>query len=180
VAVSATDNVGVVSIKLYIDGTLVGTVATATYTYTWVTTPLANGAHTLDAVATDAAGNATHALRSVTVSNNVKHAPVAGNDTFVAPYRSAATYAAQVFAILANDSDADGDLSPATVQITSSPNSGGTVKVNANGTVAYTPKQKYTGTETFRYTVKDLRGAVSNTATVTVSVGLTTASAGAR
>jgi hypothetical protein len=72
--------------------------------------------------------------------------------------------------VLVNDSDADGNLNAASVKIGSSPNKGGTARVNTNGTVSYTPRQGYRGLETFSYTVKDLLGAVSNTATVTVSV----------
>jgi len=36
--------------------------------------------------------------------------------------------------------------------------------------VSYTPKLKFRGKETFKYTVRDQAGALSNTATVTVSV----------
>ena len=42
--------------------------------------------------------------------------------------------------------------------------------VNANGTVSYTPKVKFRGQETFSYRVRDRAGALSNAATVTVTV----------
>ena len=126
--------------------------------------------HALQVAATDAAGNVGNSAVTVTVSNNVNRAPVAVNDAFTAPYRPKQSYTAQVFAVLANDSDADGNLNPASVKIVSSPNKGGTVSVNANGTVSYTPRRGYRGVETFRYTVKDSLGATSNTATVTVTV----------
>jgi hypothetical protein len=179
VTATATDNVGVVGVDLLVDGALLATDASAPYAFSWNTAALVDGIHTLDVKASDAAGNVSHATLSVTVANApppppppppVAHAPVAGNDSFSAPYRSGSSYAAQVFAILANDSDADGDLNPASVKITASPNKGGSVKVNANGTVAYTPKRGYRGAETFRYTVKDKLGATSNVATVTVAV----------
>ena len=72
--------------------------------------------------------------------------------------------------MLANDSDADGNLNRASVQITSPPNKGGTATVRAGGKVAYKPKLNFHGVETFRYTVMDNLGATSNTATVTVTV----------
>jgi hypothetical protein len=75
-----------------------------------------------------------------------------------------------VFAVLANDSDADGNLNPASVRIVTSPNKGGVVTVSASGTVSYTPAKGYRGVETFGYAVKDSLGATSNTATVTVTV----------
>ena len=52
----------------------------------------------------------------------------------------------------------------------SAPDKGGTVAVNADGTVSYTPKLKFRGKETFRYTVRDRAGALSNVAIVTVTV----------
>jgi subtilisin family serine protease len=114
-------------------------------------------------------GNA--AVVSLTVTAAANKAPVAGNDAFTAPVRAKLLgYAAQVFNILANDSDPDGSINAATVSIASAPNQGGSVTVNGNGTVSYVPKFKFTGTETFTYKVKDNSGAVSNAATVTVTV----------
>ena len=73
--------------------------------------------------------------------------------------------------VIANDTDPDpdGTINPATVTIDGSPLHG-TAVANANGTVTYTPTAGYTGTDTFVYTVKDNKGAVSNEATVTVTV----------
>ena len=170
VSATATDNVGVTKVELFVDGVLNGTDTAAPYAFSWNTTGLSNGVHALQVAATDAAGNVGHSTVSVTVSNNVNRAPVAVNDAFTAPYRTNQSYTARVFAVLANDSDADGNLNPASVRIVSSPNKGGTVSVNTNGTVSYTPKKGYKGVETFRYTVKDSLGATSNTATVTVTV----------
>jgi VCBS repeat-containing protein len=112
-------------------------------------------------------GNTATANITVTATNQ---APVAVNDSFSAPQWRSGSYTPQVFAILANDRDADGTLIVASVKITTAPNKGGKVTVNADGTVSYTPKLRYTGTETFRYTVKDNSGATSNAATVTVTI----------
>src|SRR2546422_562474 len=60
VSASATDNVGVVGIQFQLDGTNLGTEVTAPpFAISWDTTTVTAGAHTLTAVARDAAGNAT-------------------------------------------------------------------------------------------------------------------------
>ena len=170
VSAGASDNVAVAKVELYVDGVLNGTDTTAPYSFAWSTTAASNGAHTLKLVATDTAGNAANVSRAVTVANNGNHAPVAVNDAFNAPYRAANSYTAQVFAVLANDSDADGNLNAASVKIVSSPNKGGAVSVKTNGSVSYTPAKGYRGSETFTYNVKDSLAATSNTAMVTVTV----------
>ncbi|NOT62821.1 MAG: S8 family serine peptidase [Acidobacteria bacterium] len=69
VQVAASDNVGVVSVSLSVDGALSGTDTTAPYSFSWNTAAVTNGAHALTATATDAAGNRTNSLITVTVSN---------------------------------------------------------------------------------------------------------------
>ena len=71
--------------------------------------------------------------------------------------------------VIANDTDPDGTINPATVTITGAAGHG-TAVANVNGTVTYTPNAGFTGTDTFKYTVKDNEGATSNEATVTVTV----------
>jgi len=91
--------------------------------------------------------------------------PVAVNDTVTAK-----THVAKVIAVLANDRDPGGSLDPSTVTITSAPTQGGGVRVNADGTVTYQSRRNFLGIESFRYTVKDNRGATSRVATVRVYV----------
>ena len=73
--------------------------------------------------------------------------------------------------ILANDSDSDGDaLDTGSVVITQDP-AKGSVVVNADGTVTYTPNEGIAGTtDTFNYTVDDEFGGTSNIATVAVFI----------
>ncbi len=73
---------------------------------------------------------------------------------------------AVVVDVTANDSDANGD--PLTVTGTTDP-ANGSVVVNGDGTVTYTPDAGFVGTDTFDYTIEDTFGAPS-TATVTVNV----------
>jgi hypothetical protein len=86
---------------------------------------------------------------------------VALDDTATTPVDTAVT-----IAVLANDTDADGDtLVPSIVAAPTN----GTATVNTDGTVLYTPNTGFMGTDTFTYMVND--GTVdSNVATVTVTV----------
>ena len=107
---------------------------------------------------------------SITVNASVNKPPVAIDDSATAAMRKATSYTPRLISVLANDSDPDGRLDPASVSIAVAPNKGGTVKANADGTVSYTPNLKFRGKETFSYTVRDQAGATSNRATVTVTV----------
>ena len=67
--VSASDNVGVTKVELYINGSLVSTSTSATLTFSWNTTLAINGSYTLLAKAYDAAGNSSSSARTVNVLN---------------------------------------------------------------------------------------------------------------
>ena len=69
VDVAASDNVGVASVSLSVDGVVVGTDTAAPYVFSIDTKSRANGACTLTATARDAAGNASSATNVVTVNN---------------------------------------------------------------------------------------------------------------
>ena len=74
--------------------------------------------------------------------------------------------------VVANDTDPDGAIDPATVFIVTGPDYG-TAYANADGTVDYTPDAGFTGPDTFTYTVDDDEGNTSNEATVNVTVNPT-------
>ncbi|UCC67460.1 MAG: cadherin-like domain-containing protein [Armatimonadota bacterium] len=69
-------------------------------------------------------------------------------------------------AVLANDSDADGDS--LTVTSVTDPPSGSAV-INADETVTYTPDVGYDGSDSFEYTISDGRGG-TDTAAVSITV----------
>ena len=75
--------------------------------------------------------------------------------------------------VVANDTD-DVGINAASVAIVTSPGHG-TAVPNGSGSVTYTPNGTFTGTDTFTYTVADGQGAVSNAATVTVTVNAVSA-----
>jgi hypothetical protein len=72
VTANAADNVGVYGVQFKVDGAEVGAEDTSSpYALSWDTTGLANGSHTIRAVARDAAGNeTTSAAVAVTVANS--------------------------------------------------------------------------------------------------------------
>jgi hypothetical protein len=64
VRASATDNVGVTSMALYINGRLVATSSSGSLAYKWNINQVQTGTHTLMVEAMDAAGNkASHSIR---------------------------------------------------------------------------------------------------------------------
>ncbi len=71
-----------------------------------------------------------------------------------------------VIDVLTNDSDPDGD--PLTV-IEKTNGANGTVVINPDGTVTYTPNNGFVGTDTFTYTISDGNGG-TDTATVRVEI----------
>jgi glucose/arabinose dehydrogenase/PKD repeat protein len=77
VQASASDNVGVTSVQFTLDGAALGAPDTsAPYATSWATTTATAGLHTLRAVASDAAGNATTSAGvTVTVDNSTPPPP---------------------------------------------------------------------------------------------------------
>ena len=118
-----------------------------------------NGSDTITYSISD--GNGGTATATVTVTVNAGNdAPIARNDSATTAEDSPVTVP-----VLANDSDIDGD--PLTVTTATAPN--GTVVINPDGTITYTPNANFNGTDTITYTISDGNGGTS-TATVTVSV----------
>lgn len=132
---------------------------------TLVITPLADasGETLITIEASDIAGEFVQNTFRFTVLP-VNDAPTAVNDSFTVPGSSST-----VLDVLANDFDKDSVINPATVAIVSAP-SGGSVAVNGNGTITFTPNTGFRGATTFQYSVNDTQGATSQPATVTVTV----------
>ncbi|MGC4050554.1 MAG: DUF4082 domain-containing protein [Paludibaculum sp.] len=70
VSASASDSVGVAKVEFYVDSVLKSTITTAPYSWTFDTTQVTNGSHSLQVKAYDAAGNiGTSVAVAITVSN---------------------------------------------------------------------------------------------------------------
>ena len=80
--------------------------------------------------------------------------PTARNDFAITPEDTPV-----VIAVLANDSDPNGD--PLTVISTTTPWSGAEVVIRPDGTLLYTPRPDRAGFDSFRYTVSDGQGGTA-------------------
>ena len=89
ISATASDNVGVVAVEFLVDGISLGTDSTAPYIIPWNTTTANNGAHTLIAVARDAAGNQTTSAPVVVTTLN----PAFVNEVVVPDISAATTIA---------------------------------------------------------------------------------------
>jgi len=100
--------------------------------------------------------------------------PVANNDL-----QTTLPNTAKTFSVTANDTDGDGGINVASVNL--DPSSAtrqtifmvankGTFTVNNNGDVTFTPITGFTGTVSIPYTVQDVDGALSNPGTISVTV----------
>ena len=126
---------------------------------------LEGAALTFQLTVTDAGGLSGTATVAVQVSTEGVNPPVAGNDS-----ATTAEDQAVVIDVLANDTDTDGELVPATVFISLLPGHGTVVVDGATGQVTYTPDADYYGEDGFKYKVKDDTGIYSNEATVSITV----------
>ncbi len=129
-------------------------------TISFTPNPNFNGPTTITYTISDGKGGTSTATVNVTV-NAVNDAPVANPSSAATPEDTPVNVP-----VLANDTDVDGD--PLTLTAASAPN--GTVVVNPDGTVTYTPNANFNGTDTITYTISDGKGGFS-TSTVTVTVG---------
>jgi len=94
------------------------------------------------------------------------HAPVANNDIASTNRDTPVS-----ISVLANDTDADGNALSVTAL---TPPASGTAVLNPDGTVTYTPTNRFVGTDSFTYQTNDGQSQ-SNTATVTIQVKVSTA-----
>ena len=164
VAASASDNVGVAGVRFFDGATQIGgEIVAPPFQTNWNTALAANGIHNLTAVARDVAGNiTTSAIVGVNVSNVAANvAPVANADSATTNAGTAVT-----IAVLANDTDANGDA----LTITGVANPiGGTATVNAGATITFQPLAGFSGTGSFTYSISDGHGGTAS-APVTVTV----------
>ncbi|WP_316803142.1 gliding motility-associated C-terminal domain-containing protein [Pedobacter nototheniae] len=112
----------------------------------------------VQAVSGTAEGNSTPTVISVPKS------PVAHNDQ-----AETKANAPVIIKVLDNDDPGNSILDKLAIEITVQPKHG-TVKVNADGTITYTPNPGYTGDDVFSYRVKDAYGYYTNVASATIQI----------
>ncbi|AYC33939.1 retention module-containing protein [Pseudomonas cavernae] len=134
---------------------------TLTVTGEWAYTPNPNfnGQDSFQVQVSDNRGGSDTLTVNVGVAP-VNDAPLAANDS-----ASTAEDTPVTIDVLGNDSDVDGN--PLSVSGASA--SHGTVTINANGSLVYTPNANYVGSDTITYSIDDGQGG-SASATVAVTV----------
>ncbi|MGH2711435.1 MAG: Ig-like domain-containing protein, partial [Actinomycetota bacterium] len=130
---------------------------------TYTPDPGFSGSDSFEYEVCDTNGACDGATVTVTVDPPPNNPPVATDDTATTTPGTAVA-----IGVIANDTDADGNLDPSTVKVTSNP-SNGTVTCDNTGICTYTPDTGFTGTDSFEYEICDTDGAC-DTATVTVTV----------
>jgi len=125
-----------------------------------------NGNFSFTYTLTDSEGLSSETATVTVILTAVNDAPVAVDNT--AEIQEDGFYEVNV---LGNDTDVDAndsfDLS--SVKVVTAAQNGQTI-VNADGSITYTANTNYYGNDTFTYTVADAAGAVSNEATVTMTI----------
>ncbi|SHN32440.1 Ig-like domain-containing protein, partial [Chitinophaga sp. CF418] len=140
--------------------------ADGTYTYT----PAAGytGTDNFNIVISDGKGGTTTVTVNITVTAKTSTPPVAADDKAETKANTPVT-----IEVLTNDNAGNSSLDEESVTIVNQP-AHGTVKVNEDGTVVYTPDAGYTGEDVFTYHVANTNGQVSNTVTVRITITLST------
>ncbi len=116
---------------------------------------------------TDAEGNTATATLTITIQG-ANDAPVAANDdTLGATEDTPVTFSAAE--LLGNDTDVDS--TGLTIQSVTN-GTGGTVVLNGDGTVTFTPNANFTGAATFSYVMNDGTGPTSGTSTANVTINV--------
>jgi hypothetical protein len=160
VSASATDNVAVASVQFQVDGQNLGSAVTAApYSVSWNTAAVADGSHTLTAVATDTSGNTASSTVTVAVDNTLPTgsitAPTAG--ATVSGSTSVTASASDNMAVASVQFQVDG-------QILGGPVTTAPYSVNWDSTTATNTTHQLTAI------VKDTAGNVSTSAPVLVTV----------
>jgi gliding motility-associated-like protein len=144
--------------------------ATATYTVTdnekrdgrVMNTATVNGTTPAGGTVSDVSG--TQANNDEPTLHIIDDAPQAINDRAETMINNPVT-----FSITANDLPSFNGLDAGSVVITTYPRFG-TLTVNMDGTVTYTPNRTFSGQDSFMYTVTDYKGKLSNRALVNITV----------
>lgn len=126
-------------------------------------TPFANfnGTDTISYTVSDGNGGTTTATVNVNVLG-VNDVPLAVDDSITVSQSSSNNQ----LNVLANDTDVDGDI----LTVVNASVVNGSVIINPDNTLGYTPNPDFTGTEILTYTISDGNGGTA-TATVVITVG---------
>jgi CshA-type fibril repeat protein len=128
---------------------------------------------TIDGKITAITFAANNNITNINFGIKIPTAPVANNDVAITNEDIPVT-----LNVINNDTDVDGTVSAATVDLNTTTagiqntasNSSGSWSVNGSGIVTYTPTANYNGTATLNYKVNDNDSLTSNAATISITV----------
>ena len=164
VAAAASDDIGVAGVQFRLDGAALGAEDTAApFTLDWNTSSVANGAHTLTAVARDAAGNtSTSAAITVTVQNDTASPAVA----ITSPANGATVSGSVIITASASD-----DIGVVGVRFFVDGAPLGTEDLTAPYDVSWDATLAGTGSHTLTAVARDAAGHTTTSAAISVTVG---------
>ncbi len=131
-----------------------------------------NGSDVITYQIKDSGGALSNVASIKLTVNSVNDIAVAGNDSFVTDEDKPITI--KLSDLLANDSDVEDGAAIQSLTmdkfVFSNPSKGTIVKDAANGTITYTPTKDFNGADSLTYQIKDSSGALSNKATISLTV----------
>ena len=119
-----------------------------------------SGMDTISYTISDGIDSASNSVSITVNSPNLNAAPTAIDDAFDVTENTQI-----ILDVLSNDQDADGDI----LTVTTANATNGSVVINNDGTLSYTPSQGFTGSDSLTYTISDGNGGL-DTATVSLTV----------
>ncbi|MBF2026024.1 MAG: tandem-95 repeat protein [Oscillatoriales cyanobacterium C42_A2020_001] len=133
--------------------------------FTYAPAPNFSGSDTFTYRVTDALGGTSNTATVVINVSATNDPPTAVDDSFTTAEDQPITNGA----VLANDTDIDNTL-PLSTQLINGPANAIAFSFSPNGTFSYTPRENFSGSDRFTYVVVDALGAISNTATVSLTI----------
>ena len=166
VSATASSTVGIASVQFQVDGANVGAAVTvAPYNFSWNTTTVANGNHTLTAVAKDTAGNTTTSAGVTVNVNNVVAKPTV---SITAP-----TAGATVSATVTVSATATSSIGIASVQFQVDGVNSGAADTTSPYSLSWNTAAVANGNHVLTAVAKDTAGSTTTSAGVTVNVSNT-------
>jgi large repetitive protein len=167
VTANASDNVGVVGVQFFVDGSALGAEDTAApYSVSWNTSQVANGGHALTARARDAAGNTnSSATVNVTVSNAPAPDTTPPSVSITAPVNGASVSGTTSIAATASD-----NVGVVGVQFFVDGSALGSEDTNAPYSTSWNTRQIADGAHALTARARDAAGNTNTSATVNVTV----------
>ncbi|MGZ3757715.1 MAG: CshA/CshB family fibrillar adhesin-related protein [Mucilaginibacter sp.] len=134
---------------------------TSTYTLTQADRDAASVVNSASVSSKDPSGNTVTSTASVTTA--VPPSPIAVNITTIALTGQPVT-----IPVVKDGNPGNSTFDPTSIQIITQPQHG-TLTINPDGTITYTPNVGYTGPDSFSYRLKDANGYFTNVATVSIT-----------